>query len=271
MSNYDGLSDEVKQWAQKLRDHLELQERTRVAYSHQRWLTAALLYARVEIGSGDGVHTSRQSVEKVSARRVAALGLPGLRSQVTVIKYVKTWQWAVDHGVAPPQGSTFKPPKIEFPAWSDVERSVSPREIQAREEREQRLTQMTTAPRAAMPISGPEKFDDSNGEGVPLPQRRQLVASVPAATTQARETVTESVGAVAAVVATAEAAIPETVAATLILRIRGCQGLLNKLIEISDPVSLGRYTEKISEELGALLALANPVPDFVEEDDGDGD
>lgn len=81
------------------------------------WKRAALIYARVHVGSHGGDRTKTTS-DLATPNAYAKLGISGLRSPTTIRNYWKAWKAAIDDGVAKPAALGTE---IDLPApeWSD--------------------------------------------------------------------------------------------------------------------------------------------------------
>jgi hypothetical protein len=82
------------------------------------WHRAAILAAFVTVTEGQGKRTDRLlSSGKLTAVQFAELGIVGLRSPVTVARYVEAWNAAVDNGKAKPvkPGQRVALPDLDWP------------------------------------------------------------------------------------------------------------------------------------------------------------
>lgn len=88
------------------------------------WKRAALIYARVRVGTHGG-DRSKINSDLATPNAYAKLGISGLRSPTTIRNYWRAWQDAIDDGIAKPAilGSDVALPAAE---WSDY---YPPREI----------------------------------------------------------------------------------------------------------------------------------------------
>ncbi len=89
--------------------------------SASQWERAAIVYAFTEEGEVGGDPTTAAKVRSdlgvMSFREFAALGIVGLKSKNTVLKYHEAWQSAIDDGEALPiaPGDAFNEPELDFP------------------------------------------------------------------------------------------------------------------------------------------------------------
>ncbi len=89
--------------------------------SASQWERAAIVYAFTQEGEVGGDPTTAAKVRSdlgvMSFREFAALGIVGLKSKNTVLKYHEAWQSAIDDGEALPiaPGDAFNEPELDWP------------------------------------------------------------------------------------------------------------------------------------------------------------